>query len=291
MAPNLFRLSRPLHLLLAALTYLLGASIPAYLGKPFNVLTFWLGLGGVLFAQLGMNLLAEAFRPHNEPLIENETPLQKETLRNNLLFVSYASLAAVGTIVIVLYLSKNLVTSTFLFFLSSFILVIFYATPPFRLLDRGFGELALAIHVAYIIPSISFLLQSNATHRLLVVAVIPLTALGLAYFLILNFPTFSNDEKYQRSTLLRRLSWEVAVPLHHSLIAFVYIFFALVPLFGFSLSLVWRAFLPLPFAVFQVFQLTSIANGSPPNWRLLTFTALAGFGLTIYFLTVTFWIS
>lgn len=286
----MLKLSRPLTLLLAALTYLLGASIPAYLGKSFNSLAFWLGLAGILFAQLSMNLLAEVFRPHNEPLIEDETPRQKEILRSNLLYVSYASIAFSVVMVILLYLNKTLAMPSFAFLLSSPILIILYAIPPFRLLNRGFGELALAIHAAYIIPSIGFLLQARETHRLLLMMVIPLTALALAYFLVLNFPTFANDQKYQRATLLRRLSWEIAVPLHHSLIIFAYAIFAAAPLFGFSFSLTWRAFFTLPFAIFQIFQLSSIAQGNPPNWRLLIFTALAVFGLTTYLITITFWI-
>ncbi|MBL8079336.1 MAG: hypothetical protein JNM55_15330 [Anaerolineales bacterium] len=288
---QIFRLSRPLQLLLAALTYLVGASIPAYLGRQFNQTSFWLGLAAVLFAQLTMNLLAEAFRPHNEPLIEDETPKQKEALRNNLLYVSYASLAVSVAMIFMLFINDRLVTLSFFFLLLSLILVILYAVPPFRLLDHGFGELALAANIAYVIPSIAFLLQMNETHRLLVIITVPLTSLALVYFLILNFPSFSSDLKYQRATLLRRLTWEVAVPLHHSLIIFAYAFFAAAPLFGFSTSLTSRAFLTLPFALFQIYQLTSIARGNPPNWRMLTFTAFSVFTLTVYFLTVTFWIE
>lgn len=281
-------LSRPLHLLLAALTYLLGASIAAYLGKPFVINAFWLGLIGILCAQLSMNLLAEAFRPHNEPLIKNETPAQKETLRNNLLYVSYASLAASLLTAFILYLNGHLAVPTFYFFLFSLLLVIAYAIPPFRLLNHGFGELALALHIAYVIPSLGFLLQMQETHRLVFMMTIPLTALALAYFLVLDFPSFSEDQKYFRATLLRRLSWEAALPLHNSLIIFAYVCFALAPLFGFSFSLIWRAFITLPFAVFQIFQLRGIALGSKPNWPLLTFNAFAVFSLTIYFLILTF---
>jgi hypothetical protein len=68
---------RPLHLLLAALTYLLGASIPAYLGKPFLLAPFVLGFAGILLAQGSMALLGEVFRPHNEPLVAGETPNKK----------------------------------------------------------------------------------------------------------------------------------------------------------------------------------------------------------------------
>lgn len=288
---NIFRLSRPLNLLLVGLTYLLGSSIPAYLGKTIQPTSFLLGLASVLFAQAGMSLLGEVFRPHNEPLVDGETPAQKETLRNNMLYISVGLLATCGLIIFIVYLNQNLTLSTFYFLLSSILFVIVYAIPPIRLVDRGFGELILSAHIAYIVPSIGFLLQAGENHRLLFVLATPLIALGLAYFLVLNFVTFQSDQKYQRGTLLRRLTWEHAVPLHHSLIAFAYVMYALAPMLGFSFNLIWPAFLTLPFALFQIVQLRAIANGNTPNWRLLTSTALAVFGLTTYFLTLTFWLQ
>ena len=286
----MLKLSRPLHLLLSALTYLLGSSIPAYLGKPFSALAFWLGLAGILIAQLAMSLLAEVFRPYNEPLVESETPKQKETLRNNLLYVSYGLLTVNAVLAFLLYINNSLVLESSLFLLSSLVTVILYAVHPFRLVDHGFGELALAAHIAYIIPSIGFLLQAKENHRLLIILIIPLTALALAYFLILNFTSFTTDQKYQRATLLRSLTWERAVPFHHSLIIFAYGIFAAVPLLGYSFSLIWPAFLTLPFAILQIFHLRQVSIGGKPNWIFLTTTALAVFGLTTYFITLTLWL-
>lgn len=294
----MFKLSRPLNLLLAALTYTLGASIPAYLGKPFQPVTFGLGLAGVLLAQWSMALFGEVFRPHNEPLVEGETPRQKETLRNNMLYISVAALTATVFIIYLLYINQALVLPSlrepqggaFLFLLLSIILVLAYAMPPIRLVNRGFGELTLAAHIAYVIPSVAFLLQAGEYHRLLTILIFPLTALALAYFLILNFTTFTADQKYQRATLLRSLTWERAVPFHHSLVSFAYSMFAIAPLLGFSFNLVWPAFLTLPFAVLQIIFLHHISLGGKPNWTLLTVTALAVFGLTTYFLTLTFWL-
>ena len=283
----MLRLSRPIHLLLAALTYTLGAGIPSYLGDFLQAFIFILGLAGVLLAQLSMSLLAEVFRPHNEALIENETPQQKETLRNNLLYISIAALTVTAFIIYLLYLNQSLTLSSFLFFLSSFILILSYAIPPIRLLNRGFGELALAAHIAYIIPSIGFLLQAKENHRLLIIILIPLTTLALACFLALNFPTYAEDEKYQRGTFLRLLTWERALPLHHNLIIFTYSIFSIALLLGFSV--LWPAFLTLPFALLQIALLQNISHGSKPNWTLLNVTALAVFGLTVYFLTLTFW--
>lgn len=286
----MLKLTRPLHLLLIALTYLLGASIPAYLGKPFQLVPFTLGLAFALLMQTSMSFLREVFRPHNEPLIEGETPQKIETLRNNLLYISIGMIGTAAVIAFIMHLNFNLTLPSLLFLLSSFIFVLVYSIPPFHLVNRGFGELILAIHIAYIVPSIAFLFQADETSRLLTMLISPLTVLALAYFLILNFTTFPDDQKYERGTLLRRLTWERAIPLHHSLIAFAYITFALAPLFGFAFNLIAPAFLTLPFAIFQVIQLQAIANGNSPNWRLLTSTALAVFGLTTYFLTLTFWL-
>lgn len=284
----ILKLARPLHLLLAALTYTLGAGAASYLGRPFQPLAFALGLGGVLLAQLSMSLLAEVFRPYNEPLIEGETPRQKETLRGNMLYISIAALASSAFILYLLYLNRALALPAFLFYLLSFILVVACAIPPLRLLDRGFGELALAAHIAYVIPSIGFLLQASENHRLLTFVVIPLTALALAYFLIVNFTTFPADQKYQRATLLRRLAWERAVPFHHSLLVFAYVVFFVALLLRFKI--LWTAFLTLPFALLQIVLVRNIALGGKPNWTLLTSTALAVFGLTAYFIALTFWL-
>jgi 1,4-dihydroxy-2-naphthoate octaprenyltransferase len=141
-----------------------------------------------------------------------------------------------------------------------------------------------------VIPSIGFLLQAGEYHRLLPALAIPLTALGFAYFLILNFLTFASDQKYQRRTMLRQLSWERTVPFHHSLIVAAYVLFLASSILSFSFSLLWPAFLTLPFAILQIFLLRAIALGNRPNWPLLTVTSLAVFGLTAYFLTLTFWL-
>lgn len=286
----MLKLSRPLHLILATLTYLLGASIPSYLGKPVQIAPFIFGLAIALLAQTSMSFLREVFRPHNEPLIEGETPKQKETLRNNLLYISFGMIGTIVLIAFIIHLNFTLTLASFLFLLSSLLLILLYSIPPFHLVNRGFGELILALHIAYIIPSIGFLFQAGENSRLLTFLLLPLTVLALVYFLIINFTTFPEDQKYERGTLLRRLTWERAVPFHHSLIVFAYLMFALVPLFGFVFNLVAPAFLTLPFAIFQILQLRTIANGNPPNWKLLTSTALAVFGLTTYFLTLTFWL-
>ena len=286
---NLLRLTRPLHLLLAALTFFLGASIANYLGQPFRADSFWLGLIAVLLSQASMHLLAEVFRPVNEAIVQGESRMDRQLLRNNALYISIAALAANAVIAFILYRSNHLSFPAFLFLLLSMLLIIAYAIPPFRFIHRGFGEFVLAVHIAYVIPSLAYILQSDETHRFLLIS-IPLTFLAFAYFIVMNFPNFAADRKYNRGTLLTRLGWERAVPLHHLFVLLAYLFFLAAPAFGLSLSLLWPAFLTLPFALFQIFQLRNLSLGAPTNWTLLTVTALSVFGLTAYFLSLTFWL-
>ena len=285
----MLKLIRPLNLIFAALTYSLGASIADYLGNSFQATSFWLGMIGVVLAQLPMSILPEIFRLDLEPLSENETRPQRQILRNNLLYISLASLTSLALIFYALFATGQLPLSAVFFLGLSLAIILVYSIPPFRFINRGFGELLLAVHIAYVFPSIAFILQSGGVHRFLAIT-IPLIFLTFSYFIVRDFQTFAQDQKFRRVTFLTRLGWERVVPLHHIFVIFAYVFFLSMPAFGLTLSLIWPAFLSLPFALYQIFQLRNISLGLPPNWTLLNATTLAVFGLTTYFLALTFWI-
>lgn len=287
---TILRLARPLQLMLAALTYVLGAGIARYLGHPQLPTVFWLGLLGVVFAQASMSLLVEVFRPINEPIVGGETPIERREVYEAALYVSVACLAAASFVAVLLFKDGDLKPPALVFLGLSLVTIIIYSVPPARLFDKGFGELLLALHLAYIIPTISFLLQVGDYHRLLNAVIIPLTFLAFATFLALDFPTYADDLKYERRTLLMHIGWERAVPLHHGLIIAGYGLLALTPLLGFSLALLWPAFLTLPFAVLQIFWLRNVALGAKPIWTMLTANAISIFGLTAYFLMIAFWL-
>jgi 1,4-dihydroxy-2-naphthoate octaprenyltransferase len=284
---SLLRLSRPLRLILAALTYSFGVSIANYLGNPFNATSFWLGLAAAILAQMAMNMLSEVFRLDVEPLLENETRTARQRLRNNALYISIAALAVIAFVAYLLFVNNNLPLVSFIFLLLSLLLILVYSLPAFR--NRGFGEFVLAAQLAYVFPSIAFILQAGETHSFLTLT-IPLTFLAFAYFIVIDFPSFASDRKFNRVTFLTQLGWERAVPLHHLFVLIAYVLFTASPAFGISLSLIWRVFLTLPFALFQILQLRNLSMGAPTNWALLSVTALATFGLTTYLLTLTFWL-
>jgi 1,4-dihydroxy-2-naphthoate octaprenyltransferase len=283
------RFLRPISLLLAALTYAFGASLADYLGKPFLPVSFWLGFAVMLLLQITMNTLPEVYRPQNEPILEKETRKDKFMLRNNAMYISLATLASIATLAYILFNAKLLPPSSFLFLLFSLLLILMYSVPPFRLVNRGFGEIFLAVQMAYVFPSFAFTLQAGQTHPFLALTM-PLSFLAFAYFIVLDFQAFAQDQKYERVTFLTRLGWQRVVPLHHIFVLFAYVFILAMPAFNLSLTRLAPAFLTFPFALYQIFQLRNIALGAKPNWTLLGVTALAVFGLTTYFLTLTFWL-
>jgi len=285
----MLRLIRPLHILFSALTYSFGASLADYLGEPSRPISFWLGLAVILFLQITMNILPEVYRPQNEPILENETRKDGLMLRNNAMYASLATLASIAVLAYILFNTKQLPPSAFLFLIFSLLILLIYAVPPFRLVNRGFGEIFLAVQMAYVYPSFAFTLQADETHPFLALT-IPLTFLAFSYFIVLDFQAFAQDQKYDRITFLTRLGWQRVVPLHHIFVLFAYIFFLAMPAFNLTINLLAPAFLTFPFALYQIYQLRSIALGARPNWILLNATALAVFGLTTYFLTLTFWL-
>ncbi len=284
------RLARPLQLLLAALTYSLGAGIARYLGHPVHAAAFGLGLLAVLAIEAAAFWLVEYFRLPLTPLAKDETPRHREALRTGLFQSAAALLTVSGAIIVTLLLTRLLPLLAGIMLVVIILFFVAYAVPPMRLSEAGYGELAMAVALGTLFPALAFLLQFGEFHRLLTFATFPLTLLALAYLLVSDFPTFATDLKFERHTLLTRLTWQHAIPIHHLLILLSFLFFATAPFLGFPWGLIWPVFLTLPFAAIQIFWLQRIAAGGRTMWRFLTALAVATFGLTAYLLAFTFWI-
>ncbi|HRQ33668.1 MAG TPA: hypothetical protein PLM89_11260, partial [Anaerolineales bacterium] len=243
----------------------------------------------VLLAQAAMDWLSEVFRLGVEPLLEGETRAKRQIRRNNLLYVSLACIVVFALTAYILFVNKTLPTSAFYFLALSLFIIFVYSIPPFRLANRGMGELLLAAHLAYVSPAIAFTLQAGETHRFLILS-LPLTLLAFSCFIALGFETFARDRALDRVTFLTRLGWERAAALHPLLIVFAYLAFMLTSLFGVAFSVIWPVFLTLPFAVLEVVLLRNVSLGAKPNWKLLRASALTVFGLAVYFLMFTLWL-
>ena len=286
----LLRLVRPFHLLLAALAYSLGLGVAHYLGAAFDGRSLVFGaLFSVLLVASG-NLLTESFRALPDPFIEGETAREHDALQRLTLSSGASFLAAGAAFLFILAWSHALSLLALLCAGAMIVLALANAIPPVRLAGRGFGELSTALILAYLTPGFAFLLQRADLHRLLTIVTFPLTLLAFGYFLLGDFPTFSSDVRYGRQTLLVRMSWQRAVPLHNVLLVAAYLLYAGTPLLAVPWALIWPALLTAPLAAYQIFMLRNIAEGAKPLWNILSINAAAIFGLTAYLLTLTFWL-
>jgi 1,4-dihydroxy-2-naphthoate octaprenyltransferase len=290
MVRSLLRLSHPNILFLATLTYMLGAGIAHYLGQALLITSFGLGLLSLLTLLEASFLLVEYFRLKLIPLAKGETPFQRERFRVMLLQVSYAALTLFSVAILTLQLNNLLNLSTSILLALALFFMVAYAVPPMHLAESGYGEIVLAVTLGTLLPALAFLLQFGRLHRLLSITTFPLTLLALTFLLVGNFPSFASDQKMERHTLLTRLSWQNAIPIHHFLVLAAFLFYAIAPLMDYPWGLVWPVFLALPFAAIQMFWVQRIANGGRTRWEFLTTLANATFGLTVYLLTLTAWI-
>ncbi len=287
---SLIKLSRPLYLLFTAITFTLGSGLARYLGKHLDLAAFILGIVCVIALQTATFLLVEYFRLPVLLPSPGMTQRQHEQSRAFLLQVSAAALVLAVAMIVILLHTRLLDLETGFLLILIFLFLLTFAIPPLRLSESGYGELILAVYFATLIPALAFLLQAGAYHRLLAMTTFPLTLLALAYLLVQDFPGFAADQKFERHTLLTRMTWQHAIPIHHLLVISAYLLFAAAPLFGYPWGLVWPVFLVLPFAGVQVFWLQRIANGGRTYWRFLSTLAASVFGLTAYLLAFTFWI-
>ena len=283
------RLARPIQLLLAGVTYCLGAGIARYLGHSIRAVTFGLGLLALLAIEAAAFWLVEYFRLPLMPLSKDETPRHREALRAGLFQFALALLTVLGAISLTLFLAGLLPIQAGILLGLIIVLFILYSVPPVRFSEAGYGELVLSIAIGTLFPAFAFLLQFGEYHRLLAFTTFPLTLLALAFMIVNDFPTYANDLKFGRQTLMTRLTWQRVIPTHHVLVLLAFLFFACAPLFGFPWGLVWPVFLALPFAIIQIIWLQRIANGGRTMWKFLSAVAMGTFGLAVYLLAMTFW--
>jgi 1,4-dihydroxy-2-naphthoate octaprenyltransferase len=287
---SILRRTRPLHILLASLTYILGLGVANYLAIELRLGAAWLGIAWLVPVQLASALLLDVFRPSHEPIQDEETPRTRLALRARLLGTAAVLLASAAIVMLLMFRADILSFPAVFFQILSVGLGLAYSVPPLRLVYTGFGELVLAVLLVSLPASLAFSLQAGQYHRLVGFITLPLVLLLLGGLLAADFPSFAADQKYQRRTMLVRIGWERAVPLMHLAILSGYGLLAAAPLFGIALRLVWPGFLTIPFALLQLLLIRNVSLGGRPNWALLNASSIAVVALSIYLLTLSFWI-
>jgi 1,4-dihydroxy-2-naphthoate octaprenyltransferase len=284
------KLFHPLDLLFIGLSYCLGAGIAHYLVGMIHWPAFSLGLLGLLFLQIGSEVLRLYFKDPVYSQAPEQDVYQNAIRKTRVLQAAFAALALFAAAGLSLLITRSMNEIAGLLLILELLVMIAYAVPPIQLAESGFGELAQSVSFAILVPAFAFALQLSHLHRLLPLTTFPLTLLGIACLLVVDFPTYGHDLREHHSTLLIRLTWQRAIPVHAFLISAAFLLFASEPFFGVPLALVWPVFLSFPFALVQVVWMQRIARGGPAMWGFLIPLAYATFALAVYLLTFAFWL-
>jgi 1,4-dihydroxy-2-naphthoate octaprenyltransferase len=293
------RLSRPMFILSAVLTYLLGIAVAHYLTGQIDWNASIIGLVWILLVLIGTQYLNEYFDPAVmlDKVPRKHTPFSgvtgaigSITLPRQAAFWLGLTCYAVAASLMVIILENSRLNQSILFLLGVILFgELLFALPPVRLVSSGYGELVMSIINVGLVPAIAFLMQGHDFHRLLAMVVFPLTILYLSMLLALEFPDYASDINKEKRSMLIRIGWQRGMLLHNVLILIGFALIAISFVLGLPLSVGWPIIFVIPVGLYQIWMMVRIADGARTNWNLLILVAMSTFGLAAYIYTFAFW--
>lgn len=285
---------RPLHLMTLIVLYFLGVGYGRYLGQRIDLAPLLIGLLWILTLFIGLNFLGDYFQtPFDWGWVrkeQGENDTQEKDRDEVLLYISVASLAVGAVLTVILGISGSLSLSSGLVMASYFLLYCLIIVPGISLDLSGIGEFFTSIILVVLPPAIGYLLQAGEFHRFLYLGIFPLFPLHLAMILVLRLKTYPVDIRKDRKTLLVRLGWQRGVYLHNLMVLSGFLLFGVALIFDMPFRLVLPVFFTLPVAGYLIWYLSSLEDGAPVRWPLITLLSLVIFFLPVYLITFTVWI-
>ena len=224
--------------------------------------------------------------------LEREDEIKK-ALPSRLLFlqIPIAFLTTGAVITVLLFLQIRTIAPILLVLGIGLILAVLYGVPPVRLVVSGYGELAEAVLICNVPPTLAYLLQTGDLHRLVAMLSFPVTLLFMALLLALSLPRYASDLKYGRKTLMVRMGWQTGMVLHNILILSAYTLLVLSLFFNIPFKIVLPAIITLPIGIFEIWQVNQISIGAKPHWNRLVRTAYALPLIMAYLFCAALWIG
>jgi 1,4-dihydroxy-2-naphthoate octaprenyltransferase len=288
----------PINLLAGVLLYGMGGGLVHYLGTRIDWGGYWLGLACAFLLQICSSYLRSYFlyaspgdigNKKIKPSNRKPSPKERVLIKRALLQISITLLTVGAVLTVILFLNRGYNFSALILLGAAFLLAYFYAVPPIRLAETGFGELTEAILVTGLVPALAFVFQTGELHRILAMLTFPITAVFLAMLMVFSLQEYASDIKYNRKSIMIRLGWENGMVVHNLLLLISYLILGIGALLGLPWQVIWPALLSFPIAIFQVLLMNQISNGAKPRWKLFIFTSRTTFFLTAYLLTITLW--
>lgn len=296
-----YKLSRPHFLLGSLMQILLGSGIAHYLEYRIDWNVFFISVGWALSLQLAIQYLIQYFNVNPVPIRIKPTFFTfhddllgegERQLPRNFALVASAGMLTITTIFTLGMAQFNRLNLSLVIVMGIIlVLALLYALPVVYLFEFGQGELVFAILAGIFLPGFGFIMQTGETHRLLILATLPLVIMLISVLLAFEFPNYAVNLKYQEHNLLLQLGWKSAMYVHNTFIFFSFVTLGLGIILGLPPEISLPPFLSFPLGLLQIWQMRRIEAGGKPNWRTLTWNAVGTFGLMNFTLMVSFWLN
>ncbi|MEW6718381.1 MAG: prenyltransferase [Chloroflexota bacterium] len=269
-----------------------------YIGSRLDSRMMFLGLGWVVFIQLGSQFFSAYFDVPgdlytlNRKLIsEGFHALEPQDLRRAIAFLAGSlSLTLAASLSVVLWSEGSLSPAVVIILLFVFMGTILSSFPPVRLVTTGYGELMNSVLFANLVPALAFLLQNEEMHRLVTLTTTPLFPLYLGMLLVYELTDYTNDLRQDKRTLMVRLGWRNGMRLHNGLVLAGFILLGVSLLAGLPVRIGGPVYFVLPLGLVQIWQMRRITEGSKPQWMMLTLNSVALLMTTVYLLAYGYWV-
>jgi 1,4-dihydroxy-2-naphthoate octaprenyltransferase len=209
---KLLKLARLQFLVAGLALFLFGALVAVLLGAPFEALRLLLGCLIVLPAQLAVNFGNDYFdresdQPDGGTLISGGSGvlLQHPELRTPVRWIV--------TGLIVFSLIMGLIFQqvySYPFWMLGFVVLgnLFgwmYSAPPFRLTERGLGEVCFTVVIGILLPMTGYLTLRGVLDSAAVFLLIPLIFYALVFILSVEIPDLEDDQRGGKVTWIVRI--------------------------------------------------------------------------------------
>jgi 1,4-dihydroxy-2-naphthoate octaprenyltransferase len=290
------RIIRLGDLVSGVILYTLGGGVAVYLGVFAGWQTFWSGLGWIFFLLVSNGFLIHYFDRITQRNSEDTDGSGKKAEKvpliissNAILLSAFASLTGLAIMTVLLIAVEDLSLPTITFLIFSSASLFFYALPPFRLIQSGYGEIIIAFVITLLIPGISFLMQNNDYHRLLAMVSLPLFSAHLMMQLANELRNYAKDIQMKTMNMMTRAGWQTGIFILNISLLSIFLSLGIVMLFGLPVFIFIPGILLFPLGLLLFWQIRRILNGANPYWVVFSLTANGIFYLMAYLFTFAFW--
>ncbi|NIS72736.1 MAG: hypothetical protein GTO12_28495 [Proteobacteria bacterium] len=227
-------LSRPLFHSVGILPFILGVTLSWRMGFAVHWPVFYLGLAGVILIMLASYYGGEAYDVVEDRIASSDgrsrfsggsgVVIDGRISPNQAKLLSLVAILSAGFVGILIQFGYHTGPWTLPLGVIGALAGYYYATPPFRWVKRGVGELLIGFCYGWLPVATAFYLQTGSFHRLIHWLALPIGCTIFNVILLNEFPDHRGDVLAGKRNLVVRLGREICSQIYGAVTLLAWIF-------------------------------------------------------------------